>query len=83
MCEKLRSDTFVLLLVTAAMVFDESKTPHQFYEQYSMAYTKFVSNRLSKVRGEDLFEKLLTMTTDGDDGGQVVAIAHMAYGQVS
>jgi len=49
-----------------------------------MIQTKFGYNWSSSFRGED-FWKSLRRTTDGrtDDGRQVMAKAHLAFGQVS
>ena len=45
-------------------------------------HTKFGSNWSSSVRGED-FCKIVNDDDDDDDGHQMMAIAHMAFGQVS
>ena len=42
-------------------------------------YIKFGSNQSSSFREEEFY----TIVNDDDDGCQVMAIAHMAFGQVS
>ena len=52
------SDSYVPVLVTAAMFFKGSKFPHQFYaEPVRNIHTKFASNWSSIFRGEDFWKK--------------------------
>ena len=59
--KKLVSDPYGLLLVTMAMFFDGSKSPHQFCAEYPKEqFTKLGSTWPNCFRGKS-FEKLLMM----------------------
>ena len=80
-CEKQLSDPSVLFLVTAAMFFDRSKIPTSVLCRIPQG--TFIPNLFPiglVVSEEKSFEKIVN--DDDDDGRQVMAIAHMAFGQV-
>ena len=80
--KKLLFDPYVLFSVMAAMFFDGPKIPTSVLCRipHELFIPSLVPN--GPVVSEDKkFEKLLTMTDD--DGRLVMAIAHMAFGQVS
>ena len=81
--EKLLSDPYFLFLVTAAMFFDESNIPKT--KLCKIPQETFIPSLVSIgqiVSEEKNFVELLTRTTN-DDRRQVMAIANMAFGQVS
>ena len=84
-CEKLLSDPYVLLLVTAAkFYFDGSKIRTSVLCRITQR--TFIPSLVPigpVVSGDKSFEKLLRTTDDDEDGFQVMAIAHMVFSQVS
>ena len=78
--KKLLSDPYVLFVVKATMFFDGSKIPTSV--QCRIPQGTFIPSLFpigQVVSGEKSFEKLLILMMD-DDGHQVMAIAHMAFG---
>ena len=68
-----------------AMFFNGSKIPIPVLCRITQGTFILSSVPIGQVVSEEKsFEKLLTATTDNDDNGcQVMAIAHMAFGQVN
>ena len=83
-CKNLLSDPYVLFSVTVAMFFSESKIPTSILCRIPQG--TFITSLIPIrhiVSEEKSFEKLLTTTDNNAYGCQVMAIAHMAFDQMS
>ena len=79
-CKNLQFDPYVLFLVTASIFLTDQKSKRSFCAGYSKEQVMISFMQIySVVSEETMFEQIV----NNDNGHQVMAIAHMAYGQVS